>query len=88
MEMLEQFTLETGSHELTVSQIDPENYAIVIDGVYEAAFSGRQAAFAAVLRNLSQSAHPDAKAVEKAADMTNWHRKLVADSEHELGVSF
>jgi hypothetical protein len=85
---LEKFTLQTRLHDLTVAQIDQENYAIMVDGVYEAAFSGRAPAFDAVLRSLRRSAQLDVGALEQVADITNWHRTLVSNTDDEVGVGF
>ena len=71
------YVLEVGLHQLSLDPIDVENYAVIIDGDYEASFSGFRSAHQAAITRAKENNQFSPEEVEIVLDFSNWQMETI-----------
>ncbi|MCB2130074.1 MAG: hypothetical protein KDE03_13590 [Rhodobacteraceae bacterium] len=71
------FVLETGPHQLSLDPIDVENYAVIVEGDYEASFPGYRLAHEAAVRRVKENNQFSPEELKIVSDLSNWQTETI-----------
>jgi hypothetical protein len=71
------YDLKVGAHHLALEPLDEENYALIMDGDYEASFTGARSAHQTAIARAKHLTSFSESERALVGDLNNWQKEMI-----------